>query len=187
VTFLNIPSTVVTGHGALNELSHQVQRMGGERVLLVTDQFMAQNGLAARVAQQMQSASIHVTIYSDVQPDPTVKNVLDGLEMFKTSGAQIIVALGVGSPLDAAKAISILTTNPPPLNQYMGYHKIPHPGAPLIAIPTTAGTGSEVTKVTVITDADNDIKMMMLDFHLLPTVALVDYELTMSMPAALTA
>jgi alcohol dehydrogenase class IV len=97
------------------------------------------------------------------------------------------VALGGGSPLDAAKAISILTTNPPPLNQYMGYHKIPSPGAPLIAIPTTAGTGSEVTKVTVITDSDNDVKMMMLDFHLLPTVALVDYELTMSMPPALTA
>src|SRR5690606_4884742 len=70
---------------------------------------------------------------------------------------------------------------------YMGYHKIPHPGAQLIAIPTTAGTGSEVTKVTVITDADNGVKMMMLDFHLLPTVALVDYELTMSMPPALTA
>src|SRR5688572_9167562 len=110
VTFLNIPSTVVTGHSALNELSNQVRRLAASHVLLVTDKFMAQNGLADRVAQQMRSADIHVTIYSDVQPDPTVKNVLDGLEMFRASGAQIIVALGGGSPLDAAKAISILTT-----------------------------------------------------------------------------
>src|SRR5688500_8393097 len=105
VTFLNIPSTVVTGHGALNELSNQVRRMGGSSVLLVTDKFMVQNGLAARAAQHMQSANIDVTIYSDVQPDPTVKNVLDGLDVFRASGAQIIVALGGGSPLDAAKAI----------------------------------------------------------------------------------
>jgi alcohol dehydrogenase class IV len=142
VTFLNIPSTVVAGHGALNELANQVRRIGGANVLLVTDKFMVQSGLAARVAQQMEAANIEVTIYSDIQPDPTVRNVLDGLEVFRASSAQIIVALGGGSPLDAAKAISILTTNPPPLNQYMGYHKIPHPGAPLIAIPTTAGTGS---------------------------------------------
>jgi alcohol dehydrogenase len=83
VTFLNIPSTVVAGHGALNELSNQVRRMRVANVLLVTDKFMVQNGLAARVAQHMQSANIEVTIYSDVQPDPTVKNVLDGLEVFK--------------------------------------------------------------------------------------------------------
>jgi alcohol dehydrogenase class IV len=99
----------------------------------------------------------------------------------------LIVALGGGSPIDAAKAISIMATNQPPLSQYMGYHKIPRPGVPLIAIPTTAGTGSEVTKVTVITDQEKNIKMMMLDYHLLPTVALVDYELTLTMPQGLTA
>jgi alcohol dehydrogenase len=81
----------------------------------------------------------------------------------------------------------MLTTNPPPLSRYMGRHQVPRAGVPLVAIPTTAGTGSEVTKVTIITDTANDVKMMILDAHLLPTVALVDYELTLSMPAALTA
>jgi alcohol dehydrogenase class IV len=89
--------------------------------------------------------------------------------------------------MDAAKVISILTTNPEPMRQYAGYHKIPKPGAPLIAIPTTAGTGSEVTKVAVITDTERDVKMMLLSARLLPTAALVDYELSVSMPAPLTA
>ena len=97
------------------------------------------------------------------------------------------MALGGGSPIDAAKAISVLATNPEPLSQYAGYHKIPRAGVPLIAIPTTAGTGSECTKVAVITDTERDVKMMLLDAHLVPTAALVDFELSMSMPPALTA
>jgi alcohol dehydrogenase class IV len=80
-----------------------------------------------------------------------------------------------------------MTSNPEPLSQYLGYHKIANPGLPLIAIPTTAGTGSEATKVTVITDTERNVKMMILDAHLMPTVALVDYELTLSMPQSLTA
>ena len=89
--------------------------------------------------------------------------------------------------MDAAKVIAVMANNEPPLSQYAGYHQIPKPGLPLIAIPTTAGTGSEVTKVAVITDTERDVKMMMLDVNLLPDVALVDYELSMSMPAPLTA
>jgi alcohol dehydrogenase class IV len=97
------------------------------------------------------------------------------------------VALGGGSPIDAAKAIAMMATNAEPLAQYQGYHKVPRAGAPLVVIPTTAGTGSEVTKVAVITDTTRDVKMMMLDRHLLPTVALVDFELTLGMPPPLTA
>jgi alcohol dehydrogenase class IV len=98
-----------------------------------------------------------------------------------------VVALGGGSPIDCGKAIAILVTNPPPLSLYMGRNKIPRAGVPLVAIPTTAGTGSEVTKASVITDTRNDVKMLLMDPFLVPTVALVDYELTFSMPQALTA
>lgn len=184
---LNIPSTVIVGSGASLEVAAHVKRMGAKRVLLVTDKFLTGNGVADRIVKCLQSNGIAVAVYSDVQPDPSVQNVHEGLRVFGESGAEAIVALGGGSPIDAAKAISILTTNPPPLIQYMGYHKIPRPGVPLIAIPTTSGTGSEVTKVTVITDTENNVKMMMLDYHLLPTVALVDYELTVTMPQSLTA
>jgi alcohol dehydrogenase class IV len=89
--------------------------------------------------------------------------------------------------MDTAKAIAILANNPPPISLYAGLHKVANAGAPLVLIPTTAGTGSEVTKVTVITDTERDVKMMMLDVSLLAQIALVDYELTMSMPATLTA
>jgi alcohol dehydrogenase class IV len=184
---INIPSALVVGRGASREVATHAKRLGAKRALLVTDPFLVQSGVAEQIISCLQSSGISVRVFSDIQPDPTVQNVHDGLRILAESGSELIVALGGGSPIDAAKAISIMTTNQPPLSQYMGYHKIPRPGVPLIAIPTTAGTGSEVTKVTVITDTETNTKMMMLDYHLLPTVALVDYELTLTMPKGLTA
>ena len=122
----------------------------------------------------LKKEGIAVSIFSGVQPDPSDKNVLEGLRQFQESKADIIVGLGGGSSMDTAKVISILTNNELPMSQYAGYHKIPNPGVACIVIPTTAGTGSEVTKVAVIGDTERDVKMMMLDVNLLPTVALVD-------------
>ncbi len=183
----NIPATVIVGAGASGELAGQLKRLPSARVLLVTDAFMVKTGLAARFEALLSEAGIASATFSEVQPDPTDTNVHAGLQAFREHRAEAIVALGGGSPMDAAKAISILTTNEGPLSRYQGYHKIPRAGAPLVAVPTTAGTGSEVTKVAVITDTGRDVKMMLLDGHLLPRVALVDFELTLSMPAALTA
>jgi alcohol dehydrogenase len=183
----NIPSSVIIGGGASDELLPQLRRLGAKRVLVVTDAFMVKSGVVARLLSPLQEGGIETAVFDGVQPDPTVQNVRDGLALYRSSGSEAVVAIGGGSPLDAGKAISILTTNPEPLADYMGYHKIPKAGAPLLAIPTTAGTGSEVTKVAVITDTERDVKMMILDQHLLPVVALVDYELTLSMPAPLTA
>jgi alcohol dehydrogenase len=183
----NIPSSVIIGGGASAELLPQLRRLGAKRVLVVTDAFMVKSGVVERLLAPLQESGMEVAVFDGVQPDPTVQNVRDGLALYRSSGAEAVVAIGGGSPLDAGKAISILTTNPEPLADYMGYHKIPKAGAPLLAIPTTAGTGSEVTKVAVITDTERDVKMMILDQHLLPVVALVDYELTLSMPAPLTA
>lgn len=186
-SIFNVPATIVCGAGASGELVNQLRRLRVSRVLLVTDEFMVKSGLAARIEGDLTAASIAVGTFAGVQPDPTEDNVTAGLKQFSEVKAEAIVALGGGSPIDCAKAISLLTANPPPLRTYMGRHKVPRGGTPVIAIPTTAGTGSEVTKVAVITDAANDVKMMMLDAHLLPTVALVDYELTLTMPAPLTA
>ena len=183
----NVPSTVVFGKGASNEVATHATRLKGERVLVVTDSYMAECGLAGRICDLLEAERISTSLFSGVQPDPTDKNVLDGLHLFQETGSQLIVGLGGGSPMDTAKVISILVHNDLPMSQYAGYHKVPNPGVPLIVIPTTAGTGSEVTKVAVIGDTERDVKMMMLDVNLLPTVALVDPELTMTMPAALTA
>ena len=187
VANINIPSTMIVGAGAVQHLAGCVQRFGAQRVLLVTDSFLMSNGTAQRVIDHLQENNIGVSVFAEVQPDPTVQNVEAGLEILQCNEADLIIALGGGSPIDASKAIAALATNPAPLSQYMGYHKIPRAGLPLIAIPTTAGTGSEVTKVTVITDSIRNVKMMLLDAHLLPTAALVDYELTMTMPSGLTA
>lgn len=183
----NVPSTIICGGGAVGELAGQLQRRRVGRVLLVTDQFLVQSGLVARIESDLRAAGIEYGMFAGVQPDPTEQNVLEGLARFQEFGAEAVVALGGGSPIDCGKAIAMLTTNPPPLSRYMGRHKVPRAGVPLVAIPTTAGTGSEATKVTIITDTVNDVKMMILDAHLLPAVALVDYELTVSMPAPLTA
>jgi len=183
----NIPSTVLIGAGASSELTNQLRRLEIERILVVSDQYLVKSGLIARLLEPLKSTEIAATVFAGVRPDPTVQNVRDGLRLFTESAAQAVVAIGGGSPIDCAKAIAILSRNPEPLADYMGYHKIPRAGAPLMAIPTTAGTGSEVTKVAVITDEQRNIKMMILDAHLLPSVALIDFELTMTMPAALTA
>lgn len=183
----NIPSTIITGAGAVNELAPQLRRRGLARVLLVTDAFMMASGLAPRVIADLTAAGIAVEIFADVQSDPSEENVLAGFARLQAAGAQAVIALGGGSPIDCAKVIAILPANPPPLARFMGRHNVPNSGLPLFVIPTTAGTGSEVTKVAVITDTRRDVKMMMLDAHLLPTVALVDFELTLSMPAPLTA
>ncbi len=187
ISALHLPGTILIGGGARREVVAQLRRFGVNRVLLVTDAGMMQLGLAREIAALLEEAGIAVAIYDGVQPDPTDRNVIEGLERYRADHCEALVAVGGGSPIDAAKAISILTTNASPLSQYAGYHQIPRAGAPLIAIPTTAGTGSEVTKVSVITDTERDVKMMLLSVNLLPTVALVDYELTLSMPAALTA
>jgi alcohol dehydrogenase class IV len=184
---VQLPGTIVVGAGASGAVAEHARRLGARHVLLVTDEFIAGQGLADAVAAQLSAAAVAVTIFSDVQPDPTDTNVLAGLDALRASGADAVVALGGGSVLDTAKMIAVLDRNELPISQYMGYHKLAAGGVPLIAVPTTAGTGSEATRVAVITDSAQDTKMMILDNHLLPAVALVDYELSMSMPKGLTA
>jgi alcohol dehydrogenase class IV len=183
----NAPASIVSGGGTISQLVTQVQRLQGTKVLFVTDAYLVRTGLIATLVDQLKAADIDSVIFSGVQPDPTVANVEAGLRCLHENNANLIIAVGGGSPIDAAKAIAVLATNPAPLSQYAGYHKIPNAGMPLIAVPTTAGTGSEATKVAVITDEEKNVKMMILDRHLMPAVALVDYELTLTMPASLTA
>jgi alcohol dehydrogenase class IV len=187
VLTFQVPSTIVTGAGASRTVGEHAWRLGAERALLVTDPYMVSSGVAGTIQDHLEGAGVSAAIFDRVQPDPTDRNVADGLHALEESEGQVVVAVGGGSALDAAKMIAVGKFNPGPLEQYMGYHRIPKPGLPVIAVPTTAGTGSEATRVTVITDTQHHTKMMILDGKLVPTVALVDYELTMTMPPALTA
>jgi len=184
---INIPSSLHIGANAINLAGQESNRLRCQHVLIVSDPFIVESGLTGRVSDILSAEGIAATTFADVQPDPTDKNVLDGLAILKENGCDGLIAVGGGSSIDTAKGISVLATNSGSLYDFMGYDRIPEAGLPLIAVPTTAGTGSECTKVTVITDTDRDIKMMILDPYLLPAAALVDYTLTMSMPKSLTA
>ncbi len=187
VTPFNIPATIIVGAGASKEVGAQAKRLRVKSALLVTDSYMENSGLAGRIADSMRSAGVKVTIYSRVKPDPTDRNVLEGLEILRENSCGMVVGLGGGSPMDCAKAISAMSANPAPISLYAGLHKVPNKGVPIITIPTTAGTGAEVTKVVVIGDTTRNVKMMILDLNLMADVALVDYELTISCPPQLTA
>jgi alcohol dehydrogenase class IV len=186
-SMFNVPSTIIVGGGASKEAGAQAKKFAAKRVLLVTDTFMVDSGLASRVSDGIKKEGIDVTLFAGVQPDPTDKNVIEGLETLRKDNCDVIIGLGGGSPMDCAKMISVMTANEPPIRQYAGLHNVPNKGIPVIAIPTTAGTGAEATKVAVIGDTERDVKMMMLDVNILPNCALVDYELTMSCPPSLTA
>ena len=186
-TMFNIPSTIIVGGGASAEAGVQAKRFKASKILLVTDAYMVDCGLAGKITDKIKKEGVGVEVFSGVNPDPTDRNVCDGLEIFKETSCRAIVALGGGSPMDCAKMISVMTANQEPLSQYAGLHKVPNKGVPVIVIPTTAGTGAEVTKVAVIGDTERDVKMMMLDVNIMSDVALVDYELSMACPPSLTA
>lgn len=184
---LDLPSAIIHGGGTRSQLGALAKELGGSRVLLVTDPGVIALGFADEVERGLVDAGLEVRVFSDIQPDPTDTNVAAGVAALEEHQADIVIALGGGSPIDTAKVIAIRPANPGPLSDFMGLHKIPNAGLPLIAVPTTAGTGSEATKVAVITDTERDVKMMMLSAPLLPSAAVVDYEFSQSMPRPLTA
>lgn len=180
-------TTILHGSGARHQAGALVRELGGRRALIVTDPGVIALGFVEVIQTSLKEANVASFVFSDVQADPTKHNVLDGFAALKENDCDLVIALGGGSPIDTAKVISILSSNEGDLSTFAGLHKIPHPGLPLIAIPTTAGTGSELTKVAVITDTERGVKMMMLSAPLQPRAAIQDFELTLTMPPSLTA
>ncbi len=181
------PKAIVTGGGCRAQAADLLFSLRAHRTLIVVDPYFAASEFVTEIRSALNAKGIAADLFTDFQPDPTDRNVLDGVERFRAADADSIVAIGGGSALDVAKMIGVAAANAGPVSQFQGYHRIPNPGPPLVAIPTTAGTGSEATKVAVITDTERNVKMMILDAKLMPTVAIVDYELTLSMPKPLTA
>ncbi|MDE0088116.1 MAG: iron-containing alcohol dehydrogenase [Candidatus Poribacteria bacterium] len=186
-TTFSLPPTIITGAGASEKVGEQAKRFGVTNALIVTDPGISKIGYADQIANNLHNAGIATTIFSNVTPDPTLQNVTDGLKQYRAENCDLIVSLGGGSTIDCGKGIAMKLTNDGEFADYMGVDKIPNTGAPLIAIPTTAGTGSEVTKVTVITDTDRNVKMMLSSACLLASVALVDPLLSLTTPPHLTA
>jgi alcohol dehydrogenase len=183
---LHLPPDLIIGGGTSQGLAEHVTRIGVSRPLVVSDAFLLEEGPAGPLVERLQGAGLEVAVFGDVQPDPTLDNVRGAVDALRAHDADGVVAIGGGSPMDTAKAAAVALANEGDVRDYAGYHQVPGPGLPLVAVPTTAGTGSEVTRVAVITDTERDVKMMMLDGHLMARVAISDYELTLSTPPALT-
>ena len=177
------------GRGAREVLAEEIKRRDFKKVFLVSDKSLVEAGVAEKIEKELEKAEIPYELYSEIKPNPTIKNVLDGVEACKNSGADLIVAVGGGSSIDTAKGISIVMTNPDraDVKSLNGASNTVNRGMPLIALPTTAGTAAEVTINYVITDEDRKIKMVCVDPNDIPIIAIVDTELMESMPKSLAA
>ncbi|TBL76360.1 iron-containing alcohol dehydrogenase [Paenibacillus thalictri] len=181
------PKNIVYGRGSLDELGKTAARLG-KQALIVSDPVMERLGLVERCERLLQAEAIRCVKYTGIGTEPTDLYVREALEICKQAQCDIIVAVGGGSCIDTAKAVGILATNDGSLHDYMpGKRRFEHGSIPVVAVPTTAGTGSEATKVTVITDTSTEVKLMIADPLLMPAVALVDPLLTLSCPPAVTA
>jgi alcohol dehydrogenase class IV len=175
------------GAGASKEAGNILRSLDCNRPLIVTDKMMVQLGYVAILQDSLQGASIDSDIFDNTVPEPTVSSIQEGVDKVRDGNYDSIIAIGGGSPIDSAKAIAILGKYGGVMRDYKFPRVVNEPGLPIVAIPTTAGTGSECTKVTIITDETNDEKMLCVGIGFMPTAALVDYSLTLSLPARTTA
>jgi alcohol dehydrogenase class IV len=184
---ITAPRLMSIGGGALTELPGLLARLNLARPLIVTDPYIASCGILERATALLDDARIPWSAFSDTVPDPTTTAIAAGVACLGTGDFDSLIAIGGGSSIDTAKGMSVLFANGGQMRDYKVPNDIPKAGPPIIAIPTTAGTGSEVTRFTVISDTETDEKMLVAGLACCPTAAIVDYELTLSMPLRLTA
>ena len=172
------------GEGARKVLPEEIKKRGFKKVLVVTDESLYKAGVSTKITDLLEANKIDYVLFHDVKPNPPIKNVLDGVEMCKSEKCDLIVAVGGGSSIDTAKGISIIIANPDRSDvvSLNGVSNTKNKGLPIIALPTTAGTAAEVTINYVITDPEKEIKMVCVDEHDIPIIAIVDTELMASMP-----
>ena len=182
-----IPQTIEFGMGSLKKLPEMLADSKSDNVMLVSDRGLEAIGVVKKVQDIIEAAGIKCTSYLDVKPNPTVDIVNEAAALYAECGATCLVALGGGSPMDVSKAVGILAVHGGKIADYEGAHKVPGPIAPIIAIPTTAGTGSEVTASAVITDEERNFKMSVFTYYNIPKYAILDPELIMTAPASIAA
>lgn len=175
------------GAGAADELGTVCFEMGIRRPVLITDRFLTETGQADRLLTSLKDAGCIPAVFSDTVPDPTTASLAPAVEAVRAHRADGVIGFGGGSPMDTAKALAVLTVATDPIGSYKAPNSYSGPALPMIAVPTTAGSGSEATQFTVITDSDTDEKMLCPGLAFLPVATVIDFELTVSMPARLTA
>jgi len=185
-TIFRIPPVIITGSGASVRVGEESRKLRVKKGLIVTDKNLRALGVLEGITRALTQSRVQFAIYDGVSTEPTVEFVQEGLQYYKESMCDSLIAVGGGSPIDAAKAIAVMVTNAGQIEDYQGLGKIPEKGRPIIAIPTTAGTGSEVTPFTIITDTKRNVKMLVGSPLLIPDVAIVDPVLALTLPQDIT-
>lgn len=182
-----IPTAIEFGNGAIKTLPDHIQALKGSKVLIVSDPGVEKAGLIDKVVTVLESANIPFSIFNKVEPDPDIEGVMEGQKIARDEGCDIIVGIGGGSSLDTAKAIGLMLGNTGHIRDYVGIDVVPNKGKPVIAVPTTAGTGSELTIWSVLSDKKNKVKLSVGSSFNCPDLALCDPELTLTLPPHVTA
>jgi len=182
-----MPPLVLVGTGAWRRVGAETRRLGGKRALIVSGQAMIRAGFMAEMQTLLEAEGLESVLFDKVTEEPTTEHVEEGLRLLRDEGCDLVIGFGGGSPIDAGKAIAVMATNPGRISDYMGAGKVKAPKLPFIAVNTTAGTGSEVTGNTVITDTATDVKMLITNPLIIPDVAIDDPTLTLSCPPEVTA
>ncbi|WP_411344783.1 iron-containing alcohol dehydrogenase [Paenibacillus sp. WLX1005] len=186
-TKFTMPGMSLMGSGSLQDAGQEIRKLQYKKALIVTDKPLVDIGIAATVTDMLDKEGIASVIYNGTRPNPTVTNVNEGLELYRQHACDCIISLGGGSPHDCAKGVALLATNNGTIEDYEGVDRSLLPAAPLVAINTTAGTASEMTKFCIITDEVRHVKMAIVDKHTTPLIAVNDPQLMMAMPKSLTA
>ncbi|MFF1831525.1 iron-containing alcohol dehydrogenase [Paenarthrobacter sp. NPDC058040] len=182
-----LPRIMKVGGGAVTEVGALVDELGASRPLIVTDSFMLTTGHVERIVKAIEHDGHAAAVFSGVVPDPTTDSLTEGVEAARRHDADLIIGLGGGSAIDTAKALGILSRQGGQMRDYKAPRNNNGPAVPVVAIPTTAGSGSEATQFSIISDSETHEKMLCAGISFLPVAAVIDYELTLSMPARLTA
>ncbi len=183
----NVVRRIVSGCGCLESVGDEIKRLQGKKVFVTTDPGIKAAGLLDPLAKALEGANLTHLFFTEVEPDPKMEVVSTSLEAAKSFSPDVIIGFGGGSSLDIAKITSVLLTNAGPMEKYFGMELIPHPGIPLVLIPTTAGTGSEMTSICVLSDTENKVKKGIVSEHMFARTVLLDPLLTIGLPPHITA
>ena len=184
---LALPGISLHGYGAIADMAQLLAQKNWGKALIVTDGQLAELGLTHSLTENLELQGISYALFTGVAPNPTEEQVQAGLAAFRAQQCDFLIAFGGGSPIDTAKAIKILSANPGRAVDYAGVGKVRHPGVPLVAINTTAGTAAEATSNAVITDSARQVKQVIIDSHLIPDIAVDDPEVMLGIPPDVTA
>lgn len=187
ISYFRTAETLVTGSGSISKIGEEAKKLNATKVIIITDKVIRQTGLLSKVINPLEEAGLATDIIDDVVPEPPFENLEQMITQIEGKGYDLLVGVGGGSALDIAKVLSIMLTNNEDVRDLVGIEKVKNPGVPTILVPTTSGTGSEVTYNAIFTDIRDKVKKGIVSPYLLPKVAIVDPELTLTVPPSVTA